>query len=234
MDPIFMAYVMNEKGEPLSIEEVRERLVSDKPLILNPDANWNRKNSQTVDYYLKYYMSKNLYKLECPVSSEYNYETAQEGKARAYMQLLPGTTKPAPVTRKDKHGVPSYTLCYTNNPKTFWAAPYIAPQTTADFEHMIGKVQAFYNANLTDSLTLICSSPFNTERLEWLTNRYGKFISYKYIGRDQDYNDVALFKVVTDKKTIVFGFSIEKNNKIGTFRFDTSSPYIQDLLAKEN
>ena len=41
IDPTFDAYVMNEKGELLSIEEVRERLISDKTLILNPDANWN-------------------------------------------------------------------------------------------------------------------------------------------------------------------------------------------------
>ena len=29
IDPTFDAYVMNEKGELLSIEEVRERLISD-------------------------------------------------------------------------------------------------------------------------------------------------------------------------------------------------------------
>lgn len=40
IDPTNNAYVMNEKGELLSIQEVRERLVADKPLLLNPDANW--------------------------------------------------------------------------------------------------------------------------------------------------------------------------------------------------
>ena len=41
MDPTFMAYVMDENGELLSIAEVRDRLVNNKPLVLNPDANRN-------------------------------------------------------------------------------------------------------------------------------------------------------------------------------------------------
>jgi len=43
IDPTFNAFVMNENGEMLSIEEVRERLINDKILILNPNANWNNK-----------------------------------------------------------------------------------------------------------------------------------------------------------------------------------------------
>jgi len=43
VDPTNDAYVMDEKGELLSIKEVRERLILDKPLIVNPDANWNHK-----------------------------------------------------------------------------------------------------------------------------------------------------------------------------------------------
>lgn len=90
MDPTFMAYVMNEQGELLSIEEVRERLINGKPLILNPDANRNHGVTQTKSDYLENYMAKNLYKIECPVSSEYDYETAGDGKVRTYVQLLPG------------------------------------------------------------------------------------------------------------------------------------------------
>jgi hypothetical protein len=60
IDPTFDAYVMNEKGELLSIEEVRERLIEDKTLIINPDANWNNQSAQTKEVYLGNYMSKNL------------------------------------------------------------------------------------------------------------------------------------------------------------------------------
>jgi hypothetical protein len=73
MDPTMNAYIMNEKGELLGIQEVRERLIKNKPLILNPDANHNR-NSITKEYYLYYYMAKNLYGFQCPVSSEYDYK----------------------------------------------------------------------------------------------------------------------------------------------------------------
>jgi len=43
IDPTFDAYVMNEKGELLGLGEVRERLINGKPLLLNPEANWNKK-----------------------------------------------------------------------------------------------------------------------------------------------------------------------------------------------
>ena len=39
LDPTFNAYVMNQKEELLSIQEVRERLVEGKPLLLTPEAN---------------------------------------------------------------------------------------------------------------------------------------------------------------------------------------------------
>ncbi len=70
IDPTNDAYVMNEKGELLSIAEVRERLVKNKPLILNPEANWNHRNSITKEYYLYNYMAKNLYAFECFVPAE--------------------------------------------------------------------------------------------------------------------------------------------------------------------
>src|SRR6202012_5717928 len=89
IDPTFCAYVMNEKGELLNLEEVRERIIDDKPLILNPDANWNHKASETKEYYLYYDMAKNLYRLQCPISSEYDTETASPGKTITYVQLLP-------------------------------------------------------------------------------------------------------------------------------------------------
>lgn len=89
IDPTFADYVMNEKGQLLSIEEVRESLIDDKPLILNPDANWNRKVSQSKEEYLYNYMAKNLYILESPLNSEYNTETKEAGKVMSYLQIVP-------------------------------------------------------------------------------------------------------------------------------------------------
>jgi hypothetical protein len=108
VDPTNDAYVMNEKGELLGIGEVRERLVNDKPLILNPEANWNHKLSVTKEGYLYNYMAKNLYALLCYVPGGGDNESNL---------LLPVVYKGIiPRTRMSKP------RC-TNNPALFWAKP---------------------------------------------------------------------------------------------------------------
>jgi len=123
IDPTFDAYVINEKGEMLSIQEVRERLIENKTLILNPDANWNNKTSQTKEEYLQNYMAKNLYMLECPASSEYNMETSSEGKTYNYIRLLPldyHEQKPDIEEEKRTGQNTTWNTYKTNNPKVFW------------------------------------------------------------------------------------------------------------------
>ena len=126
IDPTFCAYVMDEKGQLLGLEEVRERLIEDKPLIINPDANWNHKASETKDYYLGYYMAKNLYRLECPVSSEYDTETRAAGKKIMYVDLLPLDYFNQKPDRSESTNTTNQTtlISYnTNNPALFWAVP---------------------------------------------------------------------------------------------------------------
>ena len=118
IDPTYNAFVMNENGEMLSIEEVRERLINDKSLILNPNANWNNKQTQTKEGYLKNYMAKNLYMLECPATSEYNMETHREGKTISYIKLLPLDYDNQQVDKVESDG--KITVFKTNNPKVFW------------------------------------------------------------------------------------------------------------------
>jgi hypothetical protein len=123
IDPTFNAYVMNEKGEMLSIEEVRQRLIEDKALILNPDANWNNKTPQTKINYLENYMAKNLYMLECPASSEYNMETVSEGKTYNYIRLLPldyYEQEPQKEVDKREKSNTVWVTYKTNNPNIFW------------------------------------------------------------------------------------------------------------------
>ena len=123
LDPTFDAYVMDETGQLLGIQEVRERLINNKPLILNPEANWNRKNSQTKDYYLYTYMAKNLYRLEVPLHSTYNYETKENGKTIESVQLLPvdGINQiPIIQVYKDEKNNVTYKTYITNNPDLFW------------------------------------------------------------------------------------------------------------------
>lgn len=126
IDPTNNAYVMNEKGEMLSIEEVRERLINDKPLILNPDANWNNKSTVTKEQYLYNYMAKNLYRIECPLVSEYDSETSKNGKTATYVELLPLDAYHQSPHKAEKTNTKTGTTFInykTNNPKLFWALP---------------------------------------------------------------------------------------------------------------
>lgn len=126
IDPTFDAYIMNEKGEMLGMEEVRERIINDQPLILNPEANWNNKVTQTKANYLYSYMAKNLYMLECPISSEYDTETQQDGKTISYLRLIPldyfrkSIEKGSSTNNVTKTTMITYR---TNNPAAFWQAP---------------------------------------------------------------------------------------------------------------
>jgi hypothetical protein len=126
IDPTNNAYVMNEKGEMLSIEEVRERIIHDQPVILNPDANWNNQSLQTKEYYLLTYMAKNLYILECPVNSQYDMETRESGRTYSYIQLLPldyFQQSPDKNEKKDAKSNTTWTTYKTNNPTLFWQTP---------------------------------------------------------------------------------------------------------------
>jgi Transglutaminase-like superfamily len=123
IDPTNNAYVMNENGELLSIEEVRERIINNKPLILNPDANWNNKESTTKQEYLYNYMAKNLYRFQCPLVSEYDTETWKEGKKITFVDLLPLDAfqqKPDKTEGRNKNNGTTFTYLKTNNPNNFW------------------------------------------------------------------------------------------------------------------
>ena len=126
IDPTFYAYVMNEKGELQSIEEVRERLINNLPLIINTDANRNQVSPVMKEWYLNEYMAKNLYKLECSVSSEYNTETKEKGKTISYIQLLPlddFRQFPDKEEIKDKATETKVIRYKTNNLNLFWQKP---------------------------------------------------------------------------------------------------------------
>ncbi len=126
IDPTFDSYVMDEKGNLLGIQEVRERLVKGMPLVLNADANWNRTALQSKEYYLQTYMAKNLYRLETPVISQYDTETWTSGKEVAYVELLPldgivqGLQKRESTFQKTGVKFINYKI---NNPELFWTTP---------------------------------------------------------------------------------------------------------------
>jgi hypothetical protein len=127
MDPTNDAYIMDEHGDLLSIQEVRQRLISGKTLIVNPDANWNRRSSAEKSYYLDYYMAKNLYRFYSPLKSEYDYETRGQNKKVAYVYLFPmDYKKPMPLKTDDYYNADLKTTFVTYNlfnDSQFWQIP---------------------------------------------------------------------------------------------------------------
>lgn len=70
-------------------------------------------------------MAKNLYRFECPVSSEYDTETKKQGKVITYVQLLPldyFKQSPDKTESTDKQN-PTFIIYKTNNPTIFWYIP---------------------------------------------------------------------------------------------------------------
>jgi len=124
IDPSFAAYVKDEKDNFLGIQEVRERLTDGRPLVLNEDANWNHISKQTKEYYLDYYMAKNLYRLECPATSRYDTETWLDKKESVYVELLPlDGLEQSPQKNVSKNGDRIWVNYKTNNPSLFWEKP---------------------------------------------------------------------------------------------------------------
>ena len=126
MDPTNNAYVMNENGELLSIEEVRAYLIGDKPLILNPDANWNNRSSVTKAWYLYSYMAKNLYRMECPLNSTFDNETWKKDNVVSFMELVPLDAylqNPQKEEHTNAKTGTTFINYKTNNPATFWVKP---------------------------------------------------------------------------------------------------------------
>lgn len=120
IDPTNDAYVMDEKGELQSIEEVREKIISGEPLILNPDANWNNRLSQTKDHYIYHYMAKNLYFLRCSKNYRYNLETLEEGKEISYIYLLPKGCNESLKKTENVYSGTKFISIKTHNANVFW------------------------------------------------------------------------------------------------------------------
>ncbi len=122
IDPTFYAYIKDENGNLLSIAEVRERLINNKPLVLNEDANWNNQSTQTKEQYLESYMAKNLYWIQCVDYSRFNAESRYRYIENKYIALLPlGFEIDLPQGIID----PKY---ITHDPDYFWQKPEINKQ----------------------------------------------------------------------------------------------------------
>jgi hypothetical protein len=88
---------------------------------LNEDANWNNKSKQTKEYYLGYYMSKNLYWIQCASNSTWNVETRKENAVPSkYVNLYPGKFTTLKTLKKGAGASDTYAI---SNPAVFWQKP---------------------------------------------------------------------------------------------------------------
>lgn len=95
MDPQENAYLMDEKGLLLNIQELRERLIAGKKFIINPEANYHNVRT-TKDQYINDFMLEFMYRFTCPVTTEYNSQTRTAGKILRHGEILPAGNKIPP------------------------------------------------------------------------------------------------------------------------------------------
>lgn len=119
MDPTFGAYLADEHGRLLSISEVRARLITGEPLVLNKEANYNGQPHDPERYL--HYMSKNLAVTVCATSSEFGLESKPwEERTYMYIMLAP-TTLQINQHILDHGSVNHGGICH--NPVLFWQPP---------------------------------------------------------------------------------------------------------------
>jgi hypothetical protein len=88
VDPTMNAYWKDEHGNFLSIEEVREFTIAERPFFLNEDANWNGQSS-TKESYFDNWLVKYLYAFQVPTFSQFNAETQYRPNTNTYIRLVP-------------------------------------------------------------------------------------------------------------------------------------------------
>ncbi len=122
MDADFGAYLTEKDGTILSPMEIREKLVNNEKIYLNKGSGPNTKRLSRLARFLGRktyltYLSKNFFRISCPISSEFGYESNPSG--RIYVELVPKgycdekLTKPHVTERNN-------TIIYTTDTDIFW------------------------------------------------------------------------------------------------------------------
>lgn len=113
IDPTNNAWVTDDQGNLLSIQEVRARLRSGQPVRVNEEANWNNERKATTEAYLYEYMAKNLFYLESWTRYGFNTESDRENPIN-YIFLQPTGCD------SDQRNPRNLSV---NNDRYFWQAP---------------------------------------------------------------------------------------------------------------
>jgi len=118
MDPDMNGYFRDENSNILGISEIRQRLIADEPLIVNDDIGGFSKVVGKWSYV--WYLSKNIFRLNCQQVSEFGQETQREN--RIYFELLPDGFRGELLTEPEI--TPSGNkIVYINDELLFWQSP---------------------------------------------------------------------------------------------------------------
>ena len=88
MDPSFAVYFKDKDGLLQSHAEIREAVINGDFLAICIDANENGRPYSGGAKLYKRYMTKNLYRFYCPLSSEFGYESHKGDKTYVYLHPL--------------------------------------------------------------------------------------------------------------------------------------------------
>jgi hypothetical protein len=124
MDPQDNAYIKDDNGNFLSIAEVRERLIDGRPLVLNSTANYHQIPTKKEDYLYRF-MAEHIYRMICPLHSEWDSQTREDGKTLEYVELLPYGSQEPVIDGYETKKYQNYTVIsyHTNNDILFWQKP---------------------------------------------------------------------------------------------------------------
>lgn len=116
MDPSFEAYFTDSSGELLGLMEIRERLISGNPLVVNEELNLNGERYQGGRDGYKRYMAKNTVRFECPV--HFQYETEPREGDVASIRLNPLDHSLSTSEGRVRNG--RFVVHSTTSPEVFW------------------------------------------------------------------------------------------------------------------
>lgn len=118
----------------------------------------------------------------------------------------------------------------------------LAGQVSNPYQQTMQNFKKFYNAAQGDSINSMygrgwdkmkqTKALWTNVKAKELLKEYGKLISFKFIGVDkEDPQKVYVFQTVFSKKhDNATSFTLDSENKFGTFRFSTSSDEIIRLI----
>lgn len=120
MDPDMCGYLRDEDGRLLGISEIRERMVTGMPLIVNDDIRGLSKILGKWSYL--WYLSKNIFRYNCQRSSLFDQQSQRDNLV--FYELLPDGFREELLTEPKVTSRGNQTV-YINDERLFWQRPLL-------------------------------------------------------------------------------------------------------------